>query len=207
MAAKNDSAFSGGSKKTVTVVSKDDLAKLKTELLKNLEDKAGGELVKQAQQGSIALPTVLSTSVEKTNYDKNAGDEAKAVKLTANVSFSGLSYQESETKKFAKEILQKKYSNDTVDENKIETKIIDTKQKSPKEIAATLIMNASLLPKINGEAIAKELSGKSRKEADAILSRIPQLEGSEIRYSPNISFLSKLFPGLPNHVTINVSSN
>jgi hypothetical protein len=104
--------------------------------------------------------------------------------------------------------LQKNYAQDmTFNENSIQTKIEDAKQKSPKEIAATLIMNASLLPKIDGAAIAKELSGKSQKEADAILSRIPQLKGSEISYTPNISFLSKLFPNLPNHVTINVSSN
>lgn len=208
LACKNDSAFSGGSKKAVTVVSKDDLSKLKTELLKNLEDKAGGELAKQTQQDSIALPIILSTNIESTKYDKNAGDEAKAVKLIASVSFTGLSYQESETKKFAKEILQKNYAKDmTFDENNIQTNIKDAKQKSPKEIAATLVMNAALLPRIDDQAIARELSGKSRKEVDVILSRIPQVERTEIRYTPDISFLSKLLPRLPNHVSINVSSN
>ncbi len=208
LAAKNDGAFSGGSKKTVTVVSKDDLAKLKAELVKNLEGKAGEELVKQTPQDSITLPIILSTNIEKTKYDKNAGDEAKAIKLSATVSFTGLSYQEAETKKFAKEILQKNYSKDmTFDEKDIQTKIKDAKQKSPKEIAATLIMNASLLPKIDNQEIARQLSGKSNKEAEAIISRIPQLERSEIHYTPNISFLSKLLPRLPNHVTIDVSSN
>jgi len=208
LAAKNDGAFSGGSKKTVTVVSKDDLAKLKTELVKNLESKASEELVKQAPQDSITLPIVLSTNIEKTKYDKDAGDEAKAIKLSATVSFTGLSYQEAETKKFAKEILQKNYSKDmTFDEKDIQTKIEDAKQKSPKEIAATLIMNASLLPKIDNQGIARQLSGKSSKEAEFIISRIPQLERSEIHYTPNISFLSKLLPRLPNHVTIDVSSN
>ncbi|MBU4017250.1 baseplate J/gp47 family protein, partial [Patescibacteria group bacterium] len=208
MAAKNDSAFSGGSKKTVTVVSKDDLAKLKTELIKSLEDKAGGELVKQTEQDSIVLPIVLSTNVEKTKYDKDAGDEAKAVKLIASVSFTGLSYQEAEARKFAKEILQKNYSKDMIfDENNIKIKVNNAEQKSPKEITASLIMNASLLPKIDGQAISKELAGKSFKEAEVILSRIPQVERTQILYSPNISLLSKLLPRLPNHVTINVSSN
>lgn len=206
--AKNESAFSGGSKKTVTVVSKDDLAKLKTELVKNLEGKASEELVKQAPQNSITLPIVLSTNIDKAKYDKNAGDEAKAIKLTATVSFTGLSYQEAETKKFAKEILQKNYSKDMIlDDSNIQTKIEEAKQKSPKEIGATLIMNASLLPKIDNQGIAKELSGKSNKEAEDIISHIPQLERSEIQYTPNIPFLSKLLPRLPNHVTIDVSSN
>lgn len=206
--AKNESAFSGGTKKTVTVASKDDLAKLRAELVKNLEEKASEELVKQAEPDSITLPIVLSTNIEKTKYDKEAGDEAKTVKLNATVSFTGLSYQESETKKFAKEIIQKNYSkNLTFDEKNIQTKIVDAKQKSPKEVMASLVINASLLPKIDNQEIAKELRGKSGKEADAIISRIPQLERSEIHYSPNIFFLSKMLPRLPNHVTVNVSSN
>ncbi|MEK7551379.1 MAG: baseplate J/gp47 family protein, partial [Patescibacteria group bacterium] len=40
VAAKNDSAFSGGTKKSVTVVSDKDLAKLRSELPKSLADKA-----------------------------------------------------------------------------------------------------------------------------------------------------------------------
>ncbi len=208
MAAKNDSAFSGGSKKAVTVASKDDLAKLKIELLKNLEDKAGVELTKQTKQGSIILPIILSTNVEKTKYDKNAGDEAKTIKLTATVNFKGLSYQEAETQKFAKEILQKNYSKEmTIDESKIKTKIVDAEQKNQEEITATLIINASLIPKIDKQGIAGKLSGKSHKDAQAILSTVPQVERTEIRYTPNISFLSKLLPRLPNHVTVNVSSN
>ncbi|MBU4098059.1 DUF3103 domain-containing protein, partial [Patescibacteria group bacterium] len=93
------------------------------------------------------------------------------------------------------------------DENNIKIKVNNAEQKSPKEITASLIMNASLLPKIDGQAISKELAGKSFKEAEVILSRIPQVERTQILYSPNISLLSKLLPRLPNHVTINVSSN
>lgn len=208
MAAKNDSAFSGGSKKTVTVVSKDDLAKLKTELLKNLEEKAGNELAGQTDQDSIVLPVILSTDIEKTKFDKNAGDEAKAIKLSAGVNFFALSYPLADTKKFAKEILQESYSkNKTVDEDNIKTKIIDAKLKSPKEITATLVMNATLLPKIDDIALAKQLSGKTQKDAQAILSRLSQVERSEIRFKPDLYFLSKLIPSLPNHVVINISSN
>lgn len=205
--ARNDNAFSGGSKKTVTVVSKDDLAKLKTELIKNLEVKASRELAKQVRQDSVVLPIVLSANVEKTKYDKNADDEAKAVKLIASISFTGLSYQETEIKKYAKEILEKNYPEDILDENNITIKIKDAEQKNQKEVTASLIINASLLPKINNQEISKQLSGKSGKEVEVFLSHIPQIERSEIRYTPNISFFSKLFPRLPNHITVNVSSN
>lgn len=208
LAGKNDSAFSGGSKKSVTVVSKDDLAKLKIDLIKELEDKAGTELEKQSQQDEVILPIILSTNVEKVKYDKNAGDEAKTVKLNAGISFTGLSYKKMDVKDFAKEILQKKYSQDmTFDENSLDISVKEPKEKNSKEITGTLAINALLMPKIDNKDIAKQLSGKSQKEAESILSRIPQLERSEIIFRPNISFISKFLPRLPNHVTITVSSN
>src|SRR5207253_2787063 len=91
-AAKNDSAFSGGSKKQVTVVSKDDIVKLKASLLKSLQDKGGEELAKSANNGEFVLPIILNASVTKTKFDKNVGDTAAKTTLTGTVSFSGVSY-------------------------------------------------------------------------------------------------------------------
>lgn len=208
LAAKNDSAFSGGSKKTVTVVSKDDLLTLKTDLTKNLESKASGELVKQAQGDSVVLPIVLSTNIDNTKYDKNAGDEAKTVKLSGTLTYSGLSYQNTDVKEFSKALLEKNYAkNMTSDENTLDIKVNDAKKKSDKEITATLTINAALLPKIDNQSIAKQISGKSVKDAEAIISHFPQVEHTTIVYTPNISFLATLFPRLPNHVTVTVSSN
>lgn len=208
MAAKNDNAFSGGTKKTITIVSKDDLAKLKKDLLKNLEDKAGQELIKQTESNSSILPVVLSTSIEKTKYDKNAGDEAKTVKLSATINFTGLSFRESDQKDYVRTVLAKKYSdNMTFDENNVDVKVKDPQKESDKEISGTLTINASLLPKISTGDLAKKLSGKAMNDMNKIISGLPQVQSTSVSYRPNISFLAKLFPRLPNNVTVTLSSN
>jgi hypothetical protein len=207
LAAKNDDAFSGGTKKTVTVVSKDDLAKIKTDLVKKLEEKANDELNKQTQSDAVILPIVLVADVKATKYNKSAGDESKTVKLTASVNFTGLSYKKSDLEEFAKSILTKKYSKDmTFDKNAIEASVKDAKKESDTEISADVVIGASLLPKIETDRLEKQLSGKSVKDAEEILSRLPQVDKTTIVYKPNISILGKLFPRLPNHVTVTLSS-
>ncbi len=208
LAGKNDSAFSGGSKKAVTVVSKEDLAKLKTDLIKNLEDKASTELAKKSQGEREILPIVLSTSEKDLKYDRQAGDEAKTVKLIATISFTGLSYQNVDETNFAKDILTKKYAKDmNIDEDSVDVSIKDAKKESASEITATFIMDASLLPKIETEPLEKQFSGKPRQEVDNIISHLPGVADAVITYTPNISFLARLLPRLPNNVNVTLSSN
>ena len=192
----------------MTVVSKDDLVKLKTDLIKKLEEKANSELDKQTQNNSMILPIVLVADVKTTRYDKNVGDESRTVKLTASIGFTRLSYEKNDLEEFAKSIMTKKYSNDmTFDENSIDASIKGAKKESNNEISADLIIDASILPKIETERLNKQLSGKSVKDAQEILSRLPQVEKTTIIYKPNISILAKLFPRLPNHVTVTLSSH
>lgn len=208
LAAKNDNAFSGGTKKSITIVSNDDLVKLKTELIKNLENKVKDELLKQSQSDDSILPVVLSTNIEKSKYDKDAGDEGKTVKLTATIKFTGLSYQNTDEKKFAKAIFDKKYANNmTYDENNIEIQLKDPKKENDNEISATLDLNASLLPKIETQVLSKKLSGKPAREANTLISQLPQVKNMTVAYNPNIYFLAKLFPNLPNNVTVTLSSD
>ena len=85
VAAKNDNAFSGGTKKTVTVVSANDLAKLRASLPKSVQGSAQQKLLQQADSGSTVLPLVSDPTLENQVFDKNIGDEATQVSLTASV--------------------------------------------------------------------------------------------------------------------------
>ncbi len=208
VAGKNDTAFSGGSSKSVTVVSKDDLTKLKNDLLKSLEEKANEALAIRAKVDNTLIPLVLSTDVKTSKYDKNAGDEAKNVKLSATISYTGLSYQINDAKEFAKTLLEKEYGkNKTFNEDTLKINLKNTEKKNQKQVSATLAITVSLLPKIETSEISKKLSGKTRQEVAAILSRYPQLAGTDIVYRPNIFYLGALFPVLPSHVVVTLSSN
>ncbi|MDP3726748.1 MAG: baseplate J/gp47 family protein, partial [bacterium] len=81
--AKNDVAFSGGTKKEVTVVSKDDINKLTEEIIKNLTEKAKDETARKISSEKSVLPIFLSTTLTKKDFSKDAGDEASSLTLKA----------------------------------------------------------------------------------------------------------------------------
>ncbi|HSW47498.1 MAG TPA: baseplate J/gp47 family protein, partial [Candidatus Saccharimonadales bacterium] len=198
LAAKNDSAFSGGNKKAITVVSSSDLAKLKTDLSKSLEKNATDELSKKIGSEEKLLPGFSDTTLSKTKFDKGVDDEAKQVKLNATVNFNAISYQNSDLENFDKSILKDHFTQDiSFADNSLKNEVTDVKAGDNNEEKATLKITAGLLPKIDNNEVVNKLKNKSSKEAKEILNTLPQVAGSEIKFSPNILFLSSIFPRLP----------
>jgi hypothetical protein len=207
VAAKNGSAFSGGTKKTVTVVSKNDLTNLKSSLEDQLQSKATDQLTQQAGGGSVVLPVVLSSELTKATFDKKAGDQAKSVNINGTVTFSGLAYNQDDLTAYAKLLLKNHYASDvTFEDNSVKTDLQDPKV-SGKDVTATAHVEGGSLPKINGDDLAKQLSGKSMKDAQDTLDHLPQVSSTAITYSPNLYVLSKVLPNLPKQVSVVVQSN
>ncbi len=203
LAAKNDSAFSEGSKKTITVVSKDDIAKLNSDLPKSLEQKAKDAMSQKAATNETVLQVLISIKMEKPVFDKKVGDEAKKLKLKAKVVFGGMVYDNDELTSFAKSIIKSRNSQGiSFADNSIKQLIKDAKEKSEKEIQATVSIQAGLLPNIEKDDVLKKIQGKSLKEAEETLSSLPQVTHSDIKFSPNIPLLPVVFQRLPNNITV-----
>jgi hypothetical protein len=206
IAARNDSAFSGGTKKTVTVVSKKDHERLTADLPKTLEDKAVDEAKKKAVNGDQLLASIINTTMAKPNFDKKIDDEAKEVTLKAAVDFDFLSYQDDELKQFANSLIKDSYSDDlTIADNGLTTLIDNIKVESDKEVNGELTIKARLLPKIDTEKVQQELAGKSFSEAQSYLDRLPQVQASEINLTPPLPFLGFL-PRMSQNISIVVET-
>jgi hypothetical protein len=207
LAARNDSAFAGGTKKTITVVSRNDIAKLRSELPKSLEEKAREELASKNGSDETVLPVFVKTSVEDEDFDKDVDDEAKQVKLKATVVFEGMSYQNNDLENFDKSILKDNFSEDiSFAEDSLKNEITDLTVEDG-EVQGSLKITAGLLPVINTNDIIGKLKNVSEEEAQQTLETLPQVTESEIKYSPNLFFLSKLFPKLPNNINVTVKTH
>lgn len=202
LAAKNDNAFSGGSKKQVQVVSKNDVAKLRAELPKSLEDKAKSAIAQNAGSEETVLPFISVVSLEKAKFDNDVDDEAKKVKLTATVKFEALAYNNDEINNYAKSLLKNKYSQD-ISDNSIKNTITDPKEKKD-TIEAKLAIEAGLLPDIDTEDVVSKVEKMSLKDAKSFLGELPQVAKSTVTFNPSIPLLPNLFPHLPNHISIEV---
>ena len=201
--AKNDNPFSGGTKKEVAVVSKNDEAKLEGELPKQLENKAKSDLLKQIGQNKVLLSVFISTSLSKKSLNVKVGDEATQVTLTGTVEFKGISYDKNDLISFSKSLLEKDVpETQKVDYNNIKTDVLDIKNENDEEIEANLNIKALLLPKIDEIKLTKILTGKSFKTAENLLYKLPQVSNINVSLSPKIPFLPKNLPVREKNIKI-----
>lgn len=207
IAAKNDEAFSGGTKKEVTVVSATDIKKLREELPKNLEEKAKGDLAKKISDDQILLSGIAGIDLVKENITKKADEEASDVKLTGTVEYKGVSYKKSDSVNFANEVLKNSISEGTtIDPNSIKFAVNEINQ-DKEQVKAKVTIKGFAITKINNEDISKQISGKSFENAKDIISKYPHITKTSINLSFSLPLLPQILPFSPKNIKINTQIN
>lgn len=198
--AKNDSAFSGGSKKEVTVVAKNDITTLEEELPKLLEEKAKEMLKEKITDDKVLLGGFVDTSLEDATFDKKAGEEASSVTLTATVLYQGLAYSKKDAETLAAALLDIEENKMTFATNGLTFDVKDVKKNNNTYVASVAI-RGEVIPKVDQEALKQELAGKPFDQAREIVSKVPQVDDVEISLSPPLPF-PQLLPRLSKNITI-----
>lgn len=207
IAAKNDNAFSGGTKKEITVVAKEDIEDLKKTIVKNLESKAKENLKNKISDDDILLPVLISGEIIKSSFDKKDGEEAKNVALKATVEYKGISYKKSDSVEFANEILKNSISdNQTVSADNIAVGVSSAKQ-DDETVTAKIKIKGFVVPKIDEGNIKKEISGKSFSDAEEILKGLDQVSSAEINLALNLPLLPKLLPFSSDKIKLQAKIN
>lgn len=207
LVAKNDSAFSGGTKKEISVVSQKDLDNLVSELPKNLEDKAKDTSTSKVSGDEAILPILVNTIVDKKVFDKKVGQEANTVTLNATVTFTEMSYKKDAVDSYAKTLLKDDMQDKTLAKDGITYNIDNVKRSSDQEVAAHLALTARLVPVVDTAKIAQSIAGKSFDDARSTLTQIPQVASAEISLRPPLPLLPKLLPRLSKNISVTVGGN
>jgi hypothetical protein len=202
-AAKNDNAFSGGTKKSITVVSNDDLNKLLSNLPKNLEQKAKDDLkTKQTSDKTIISP-FISEDVTNKSFNKKENEESSSVTLNGTVEFNAISYLNKDMEDFANSLFT---SDEKIMSDNLTITAKNIKPQKNDTIIADLTVNAKLMPKVNLDDLRKQIAGFSVTKANNTLSNLPQVTDVNIIFNPNIPLLPKNLPGDYKKIFVNITS-
>lgn len=208
IAAKNDGAFSGGTKKEVTIVAKKDVTKVTDELPKSLQDKAKEEIGKKINPDEEVLPFYDNVELSKKKLDRNEGDEAKIVTLNATATFTYFTYKKDDLEQFAQTIVKNRLGDDnTISDTGISTTLKDIKDGDDKKASAKVTISGGIMPKLDTTKLKKDIAGKSFEEAKDMITKLPQVENVDIRLAPPIPFLPKILPRLSNNIVISIKTN
>lgn len=200
--AKNDSAFSGGTKKEVTAVSKEDQNKLLAQLSKSLEQDAKNSLLEKVKDDKKVLPVFIATDFTKKDFNRKIGDEATKLTLKGTVLFQGVVYKGDDLDRYSKNLLAQNLKDLNLSKDGVQYDIKELKVKDNKEILAKITFRAYLLPKIDNQKLSGQLSGKSFEEAQKILLGLPQVEKVNITLRPKLPLLPKTLPRRASNIKI-----
>ncbi len=208
VAAKNDAAFSGGSKKKVTVVTKKDTDKLLAELPKKLEENAKQTLTGKLGNDEVLIGDFREIEITKKTFDKDIDEEAKTVNLKGTVIFTTYMYNRSNMQDFIKSLLSKKYSDGNYNFNEdFSVNISGIKKVDDTEITSVAEIKTGLIPKLDTKAIAKNLAGKSFSQAQEYSKSLKQVQQLRIQLHPDLPLIPKLLPRLDKNITVVIQPN
>ncbi|OGH10943.1 MAG: hypothetical protein A3B38_04265 [Candidatus Levybacteria bacterium RIFCSPLOWO2_01_FULL_36_13] len=203
--AKNDNAFSGGTKKNVNVVSKDDMAKARAALPKALEDKAKEAIAGKIEKGKTILPQFVDTDLSDEKFDKKEGDESNKLTLNATVAFNYIAYENSDMISLVEMLFDSAEVN--ILKSAIKTDVKKLTVEKNRDTVAELAINVKVLPKLDLNEIKTQIQGQDLQKAQNYLNNLQNVEKVETLFNPSIPFLNSGLPKNPNNIEINVQNN
>lgn len=201
--AKNETAFAGGTKKEIAMISKKDRSDLLADLTEAVKSEAKDELINQNQDKKIFVDTVEVKPV-KENYSGDTGAEAESVSLSLEAQVIATAITETDYQNLLAAILASKvpagFSANGQD-IKSEMKNIQTGEKN---VSFEIDYSATLTPQTDKKQLMEMISGKRPADAEGILKRIPRVKNAEFKFSPTLPGFLQWIPTDPERVSIEI---
>lgn len=203
--AYNDLAFSGGTKREVSVVSEEDRKRLQETLTQELFAKAKEELKGKVPQGAKLEEQAVRTELKSQNFDKEVGQEATAFSLTEEIRFFTVAYKQEDLFK----ILSEKMEGDIPDGYEIlpdfsTVEVLGAKDQENGILLKTKFKGA-LIPKFDLPKIAKELVGRSPKSTKDYLLTLQDVKEAQIVINPPMPPFLITMPHLASRISIRIN--
>ena len=186
----NGTDMAGGSKKTVTVVSADDVQKATEQLAEQKTDDIKRDLAKQFDGTFVVVDQ--SFKIDQANpssapaVDQESTD-GKA-RLTSSVTYSLSAVAKSELKVYLddyfKAQLKDKDDQRVYDNGSGEAKLSNISVVDGGKFGANLVANARIGPKISDDEVKELAAGKRYGDIQASLEAIQGVESVDVEYSP-----------------------
>lgn len=205
VAAKNDNAFSGGSKKEVNVVSRADQDSLTKTLLDKLAQNAKENLFRdKSQDMQKIVDNSLSQEIIEKKFSKTVDEEASRFSLFLKVKFKALSFNQSEVQNIFGNQISQAAGDFVVKSNGINISFENPRLNKNRSVSASVKLTATLLPKIDEKTIKNRIRAQSLDKAFQILATTPNISDYKIKLSPVFPLLPKIIPWRTDNIKINI---
>lgn len=195
--------MSGGTSKQITVVSQGDVDKAVAKMLEEDKDGAMEDLKTKTAQGYEMIPETFVQTPSNISSDPAVDSEASNATVKLNAAYSALAILKDDLKASLEANIKEQVGPDNqIYETGVDSATFQVTKKNPN---GSMVINAksegSAGPKIDTDAIAKEIKGKKYGEATEIINKTAGVDRSEIKLSP--AWQTRL-PGRTSQIDIEI---
>lgn len=203
--AKADSDISGGTSKDVTVVTADDQKSLLAKVSAKLRSQAQSDLQGKLSGDMKILPEALNETIGKTVYSKSVGDQTSDFTLNLSAHYKGTAYNQDDLKQIVSKLVQTNVPDGyTLNLPDTETQSAVSKLDKDNKLYFSAKFKAKLMPKIDIEALKKQLVFKSPSQVAEIVRKNETVIGSDIKTSFVLPAALTRMPLLARNISIEV---
>jgi 6-pyruvoyl-tetrahydropterin synthase len=197
------SNFSGGFEKQITVVSKNDVEKIKKQVNSQISDALTNEVASKVSEDSTYVKESVIKDVIKDEVSPAIDKEAKDFEVKMEVKISVMTYKNKDFDAITDQNIQKALNGRTLilDAYKeITTRLIKQDLKTGK-LTLDLNAKAQIGPEFNEKVLRENLSGKNEIDALSYLKSFKEVKDAQVSLWP---FWVKKIPGLEASVKIKI---
>jgi len=196
--------FSGGSSREISAVSEKDSESLKESLVKELDGKAKEQFISQLNESELLIEESMEYEETNVDFSNNVGDEASTLKLGLNLDVKAKIVKKTEITQKALEALSGKIPEGFVlrDDQIFFDFDQDEKDKDLYDVGITV----NLLPKIDTDEVAKNITGKYPDLAREYLSSSAGFEEVEFKIKPLFPGKLGTLPHITKKITVELSA-
>lgn len=199
--AKNDDAFSGGTKRDIQVVSRKDQTTLRDDLVTTIKDRAKTEIESQAGGRTTFLET-MTVKTAKETFSAQVGEEASSVSLTLTADVAALAIDEM----VFHELLVTMLTPFIPDGFKIVPEklavTIDEAMTTDEGVSFDALVSIPVAPTIDRAAIIERVVGLRPTLAADAVKTLPHFKRMEVSLSPTLPSLLRWIPVSEDHIDL-----
>jgi len=184
--AKNEVSFSGGTKKTVKTVSRNDMEELKNKAIEQIKSKSVN-----LNSDKKLINDLTEVNLLKEEYSKEIGEEAETLELKASGEKIYYFYDLNQLKNRLLAILKKEISNELeIEKNQINTELIRTEKKD-NQIDLRFKTNILLVKKIDINSLKKQIIFVNKKQMADVLKDRFQINRYDFKLDSGLLFVER----------------
>lgn len=200
LTAQNENDFTGGSRRTVRIVTADDQKKVYELLLSDLTERIRSDIRSRLQPEQKLDDSAVKIEVTEKSFDKKLNEEAEKFNVSLSVRGSGYAYSQNNVDELLSKVINEllppgfEYTSSEKTTSISDVKVLNISSggKSDTVIKLTAKVKGYIAPKLDKEKLKVEIAGKSIDDARRYVESLKGVTGVRIELLPNLPFVNNL---------------